>query len=125
MAGRVRRVHLVQRHDQPVAEQPVPDAIDDRPGEEVALAGLQRQLHQLGPALNFGGGGGTLSLLGALEQRPSLSSARPRRRSRRSGSSTLPAGQEHHPGLTFDALGRLELDRAEPALAQEARCRCR
>ena len=56
VARRVLRVHLVERHHQAQAEEAVPDAVDDRPGEEVALARLQGDLHQLRPGAERAGG---------------------------------------------------------------------
>ena len=49
MAGRVFRVHLVDRHDQALPKHPVPDAVDNSAGKKIPLAGLQRQLDQFCP----------------------------------------------------------------------------
>ena len=68
MAGRVGRVHLVERHDQAVAEEPIPDAIDDRLREKLAFAGAECQLDQLGPGAEFGRRRGDLFFLGAIER---------------------------------------------------------
>ena len=62
MRRRVGRVHLVERHHQPAAIEPVPEAVDDGTGEEVAVARLEaRASTSLARALNFGAGGGTLA----------------------------------------------------------------
>ncbi len=116
MAGRVGRVHLVERHHQPAAEEPVPDPVDDRSGEEFALAGLERHLDQAGPGAEARRRRRDFLLLGTLELLLLLLPVG----ALRVGLGDLPAGQEHHPGLALDALGRLEFDRAVIVFAQEA-----
>ena len=81
--------------------------------------GCERHLHQLGPALNFGAGGGTFSFLARSSASFSFFCSS-LDGSFASALVDLPAGQEHHPGLAFDVLGRLEPDRAVAALAQKA-----
>ena len=73
----------------------------------------------LARALNCGGGGGAFVLLRLLEPLLLLLLLGWRQVFRR-GVVHLPAGQEHHPGLALDPLGRLELDGAGAALGQEA-----
>ena len=120
MTGWVRRVHLVQRHHQSLAEEPVPDPVDDRPGEELAIAGVERQLDQLGPGAELGRGGGTFSFLARSSAAFSFFCSS-LDGSLASGVIDPPAGQEHHPGLLFDVFGCLEADDAVAVLAQKAR----
>ena len=82
------------------------------PGASASSTSLAR-------ALNLGGGGGTLSFLARSSASFSFFC------SSLDGSFGIglvdpPAGQEHHPGLTFHAFGRLEADGAVAVLAQEA-----
>ncbi len=101
-------MHLVQRHHQPAAEEPVPDAIDDRPGEEVAVAGRQRHLDELRPALNRGEGGAPSSFLAFWSRSFSVffSSAVASRPA--SGSAAFRPVRNIIRACRSDALGRLE-----------------
>ncbi len=121
MAGRVRRVHLVERHHQPLAEEPVPEAIDDRPGEELALGRVPAPAStSLARALKLGGGGGAfaffarsraLFLFLLLFGRRLLGGVR----------LVDPApGEEHHPRLAFTSSVVLKRTVAVSVLAEEA-----
>ena len=81
--------------------------------------GWRRHLHQLGPGAELRRRGGNLVFLGAVEPLL-LFLLLVLGRLLRIGLVDPPAGQEHHPGLSFHVLGCLEPDRAVAVLAQEA-----
>src|SRR4051794_29190777 len=67
MTGGVFGVHLIERHDEPAAVQAMPEPIDDRTSEELALTGFESGLDQFGADAEARRSRDLLRLLGLLE----------------------------------------------------------